>query len=620
MVNPNSDPLYFLITDGNLVIEKMLSIKKLGHKCTAISYYNLFSSLNGYHYNIRYSGGRLLTYLNHSLIDKQVRFSLHSSDIQSVVRKFQNGFNHPFRPLFSTMTESVLVQARDTSQICIGLDNAIEEHRFDDAWRLYKQHMQMEGFPRKSVLNKLLIGLAQSFDVHWLGEASNLVELLFEEGKQNQLEKQTLIYVSLIFAMHKLPIAASTILRKLVEMEEYVPVTAWSAVVAYMSWTAPGAYLAAELILEIGYMFNDNRIDPRKKSNRALLAMRPNTTVFNIALAGCLLFGTTRKAEQLLEMMPRVGVKADTTLLIIMAHIYERNGRREELRNLKRHIDEASTLSSLEFQQFYNCLLMCQLNFGDLDSASKMVLEMLRKAKEARDSLARAIVVLETVGSHKFSYQDQNNKQICSQKKSDCMQSTASIGTPRTSYEEFCSDRNFARLEAEAKEMLERLMTKLQTRVELVTSERGVLHPTERIYAKLVKGFLEAGKVKELAEFLIKAEKEDNPVSLENSAVVNVINACISHGWLDQAHDLIDEMRFAGVRIGSSVYSNLLKSYCEANRSVEITSLLRDARKAGVQLNSSCYEVLIQSRVLQKDNQGALHLFKEMKESKIFYI
>ncbi|KAL0358758.1 UNVERIFIED_CONTAM: Pentatricopeptide repeat-containing protein, mitochondrial [Sesamum angustifolium] len=117
----------------------------------------------------------------------------------------------------------------------------------------------------------------------------------------------------------------------------------------------------------------------------------------------------------------------------------------------------------------------------------------------------------------------------------------------------------------------------LQKQVELITTERGVLRPTERTYVKLIKAFLEA----------------------------------------DQAHDLLDEMRLAGIRISSSVYNSLLKAYYKENRMGEITSLVRDARKAGLQLDASSYDVLIQSRVLEKDTEGALNLFKEMKDAKI---
>lgn len=153
--------------------------------------------------------------------------------------------------------------------------------------------------------------------------------------------------------------------------------------------------------------------------------------------------------------------------------------------------------------------------------------------------------------------------------------------------------------------------------MELVTTHRGILQPTENIYVKLVKAFLEADKIKDLADFLIEAEKEDLPVSNDSSALVHVINSCISLGWLDKAYDLLDEMHLAGVRTGSAVYSSLLKAYCKANRATEVTSLLRDARKAGIQLDASSYEAMIQSRVLHDDTQGALNLFREMKDSKI---
>ncbi|XP_042482981.1 pentatricopeptide repeat-containing protein At1g03100, mitochondrial-like isoform X1 [Macadamia integrifolia] len=537
----------------------------------------------------------------------------NSLKIQTFVGNLMNGLIGLSAVSFSTMGERILVQARDPSRICAELVDALDESRFDVAWKLHQQYMQMEGLPRKSVLNKLLTCFAERQDLHWLEKAYSLVELVFEKGKPDLFEKETLIFLAFILARHRLPVPASTVLRKLVEMEEYPPVNAWSAVIANMSQTAPGAYLAAELVLEIGYLFQDNRVDPRKKSNRPLLAMKPNTTVYNIAMAGCLLFGTTRKAEQLLEVMPRVGVKADASLLIIMAHIYERNGRREELKKLKRHLDEGCSLGDVQFQQFYNCLLTCHLNFGDLVSASQIVLEMLRKAKEAQNSLSAATLVLQTAGTAKsFPLAQSSNPATL-----DGLCDPRSIEQLVPPYEEFSKERNFLLLENEAKETLDVLLEKLHTRIELVTSEGGILRPTERIYAKLVKAYLEADKVKDLAEFLNRAAKEDVPVSTGNSAVIHVINACISLGWLDQAHDLLDEMRLAGVRTGSSLYSSLLKAYCEANRPREVESVLRDARKAGIQLDSSCYEAMIQCKVLQKDTQGALYIFKEMKEAKI---
>ncbi|KAG7652885.1 Pentatricopeptide repeat [Arabidopsis suecica] len=567
---------------------------------------------------IEVTGTQSQASLQHGLAGKDVLSNARNLSVLSKLRtskRFDVWSIHR-TDAFSSISGSILLQARDPAKLNEEIQIAVDEHRCDEAWRLFEQHMQMEGFPRKSVVNNVLVCFAESLDSNWLQKGYSLVEQAYEESKQNLLEKEPLLYLSLALAKSGMAVPASTILRKLVETEEYPHVSAWSAVLAHMSLAGSGSYLSAELVLEIGYLFHNNRVDPRKKSNAPLLAMKPNTQVLNIALAGCLLFGTTRKAEQLLDMIPKIGAKADANLLVIMAHIYERNGRREELKKLQRHIDEACNLNNSQFWQFYNCLLMCHLKFGDLESASKMVLEMLRRGKVARNSLGAAILGFNTTDDDRFNTKKVSEKGSEIKEHDNPETRVVSIHN-MIPYDEFCRDRKFLKLEAEAKVVLGALLAKLHVQVKLITSERGVLQPTEEIFVKLAKAFLESGKMKELAEFLLKAEHEDSPVSSDNSMLVNVINACISLGMLDQAHDLLDEMRMAGVRTGSSVYSSLLKAYCKTNQTREVTSLLRDAQKAGIQLDSSCYEALIQSQVIQNDTHGALNVFKEMIEAKI---
>ncbi|KAF4375357.1 hypothetical protein F8388_024016 [Cannabis sativa] len=361
------------------------------------------------------------------------------------------------------MTGTVLVQAGDPAMLSVEIENSLDEHRLEDTF-------------------------AESLDVLWLEKA---------------------------FGMLSVP--ASTVMRKLVEMEQFPPVSAWSSTLAYMCQTGPGTSLAAELILEIGYLFQDSRIDPRKKSNAHLLAMKPNTTAFSIALS--------------------------------WPHIYERNGRREELRKLQRYINDAPQSKGCSIAAVLQCCFHAILKLGDLSSASKMVLEMLQKAKAARSSSAAASMVIDAIKNGG---------------KSSC-----------------------------------------------------VLVPGQLQAMKNLEAYLEAGKTKDLAEFLIKVEREDFPVSSDDSMMVHVINSCIVLGWLDQAHDLLEEIVLAGFSVSSSLYSSLLKAYCHANRAGDVAALLRDARRAGIQLDSSSYQALLQSKVVQGDTQGALHLFKEMKVAKI---
>ncbi|KAL7592285.1 hypothetical protein Lser_V15G33642 [Lactuca serriola] len=515
---------------------------------------------------------------------------------------------HPWQS-FSTIASTILVQARDPAKLSEEIQNALDEHKLNEAWNLHEQHMNMEGFPRKSVVNKLLTTSSQSLQLQYIERAYHLVEKAIEEHKQNLLEKTTLIYLSLCLAKANLPVHAATVLRKLVETQQFPPVNACSAILAHMSLTPSGAYLAAELVLEIGFLFQDGRVDPRKKINEELIAMKPNTAAVNIALGGCLLFGTNRKAEQLLDMIPRIGVKTDVIMLIMMGHVYEQNGRKEELKKLKRYIDEAHDLSNVQFREFYNCLLSCHLKFGDLESASQMVLEMLKKAKKAQDSLGVATFRFEAKKMDKCP-------QIESQESLTLTPEKTMI--PQTlDYEDFCGDRKFLKLEEEAKELLNISVMKFQNKKQLITTKHGILQPTDTVFVKLVKGFLEANKVKDLVQFLIKVEKEDSPVSLDSSPLIQVVNSCISLGWLDHAHDLLDEMRLSGFKTGSSVYSSLLKAYCKENKTQEVKSLLRDSRKCGVQLDASCYKALIESHVIDEDTQGALNLFKEMKEAKL---
>ncbi|EYU39739.1 hypothetical protein MIMGU_mgv1a020797mg [Erythranthe guttata] len=498
---------------------------------------------------------------------------------------------------------TILVQARDTGKLLEELEIAVNERRLTNAWELHEQHMRVEGFARKSTVTKLIAGLTESLDIQWLEKAYKLVENAFENHKQTLFDREILIYLSLGLSKSGLPILASTLLRKLIETEQYPPVTAWSAVIAHMSENSCGAYLAAELVLEIGYLFQDGRIDPRKKCNEPLISMKPNVTAFNIALAGCLLSDTTKKAEQLLEMIPRINMKSDATSLIIIAHIYERNGRREELKKLRRHIEEVHSVTDIQLRQFYSCLLSCHLKFGDLDSASDMVLEMLRKVKKARNSIGVANLVFETEKrGNTPPHQDSTTK-------SDEAKNPVLLRRNFLSYEDFCYDRKFSRLESEAKELLDAFVVKLQGQVELITTERGVLMPTERTYMRLVKAFLEAGKVKELVEFMIKAEKEDSPASTDNSVLVYVIHSCISLGRLDQAHDLLDEMRLAGIRTSSSVYNSLLKAYYQENRIGEEMKEAKIPRNGNQEFekivkNNSREESHLMSKLLHEIKEG----------------
>lgn len=299
---------------------------------------NQSASVTGQHNGRMYSNH----YCNHP------KFAFSNEGVSGLSLHGWVYFSPSYRYFSSAGSPTILKQARNPSMLAEELETALDERRLEDAMKGYEHFKQLEGFPRKSLVSRLINVLAGSGDSNWLEKAYAVVLSIVNERKQRQLlDQEALTQLCLSLASTQMPVPASTVLRTMVDMEEYPSVNFWTTVVTHMVKTYNGACLASEIVIEMCYFFKDGRVDPRKRSNQPLLSMKPNTEAFNIALNGSLAFGMTRKAEELLELMTRVGVKADATSIALMAQIYESNGRREELKKLKRaYIGYAKTRES----------------------------------------------------------------------------------------------------------------------------------------------------------------------------------------------------------------------------------------------------------------------------------
>jgi len=59
----------------------------------------------------------------------------------------------------------ILMQARNPAILAEELENAINEQRLEDALKGYENYKQLEDFPRKSLVNKLISVLAYAGDL-----------------------------------------------------------------------------------------------------------------------------------------------------------------------------------------------------------------------------------------------------------------------------------------------------------------------------------------------------------------------------------------------------------------------------------------------------------------------
>lgn len=142
----------------------------------------------------------------------------------------------------------------------------------------------------------------------------------------------------------------------------------------------------------------------------------------------------------------------------------------------------------------------------------------------------------------------------------------------------------------------------------------------DETYVEIVKGFMEDGRLKDLAGLIIETqelESEKQMGVVENSAGFGIINACIVLGYLDKAHSILDEMNARGASVGLGVYSSILKAYCKEQRTAEAAQLVSEIGAAGLKLDPASYDALIDASMSAQDFQSAFSLFREMREARL---
>ncbi|CAN1306300.1 Pentatricopeptide repeat-containing protein At4g17616 [Linum perenne] len=99
-----------------------------------------------------------------------------------------------------------------------------------------------------------------------------------------------------------------------------------------------------------------------------------------------------------------------------------------------------------------------------------------------------------------------------------------------------------------------------QPELELLNFRNGKIILRNRALAKLIDGCKRHGRISELSELLFSIEK-DYHVQGVPSLCSDVIEACVHVGWLETAHDILDDMEKLGATMGLTTYMTLLTAY-----------------------------------------------------------
>ncbi|KAI9089036.1 hypothetical protein K1719_029315 [Acacia pycnantha] len=227
------------------------------------------------------------------------------------------------------------------------------------------------------------------------------------------------------------------------------------------------------------------------------------------------------------------------------------NGLIDEMKELRGHIDRISTPYLPHYRQFYDCLLSLHFKFNDISAAAELVLGMNKQhdcninIKDRKHLLKPCLVA---IGSHHL--------------------------------------KNGLKIHFDPELLQKDSVLKVEGRQHLIFYRDGKLVLSNRALAKFISRYKKDGRISELSKLLLSIQKD--LCSLAGSSLCSdVIGACIQFGWLESAHDILDDMGAYGSRMGLEAYISLLSAYYKRKMHREAKVLIKQMERAGLDENLS---------------------------------
>ncbi|KAI3702402.1 hypothetical protein L6452_28140 [Arctium lappa] len=452
------------------------------------------------------------------------------------------------------------------------LEICLKNHQVDETWETYTDFKRLYGLPNDRLLRRFITELSYSPEAKYLQRACDIILFLSKE-KPNVLHLDLLSNLSLCLARAQMPIPASMILRLMIEKGNIPPSNLLGTFVLHMVKKEIGTYLASNILIQICDHFQ------RSGSNRSMHAdlIKPDTIIFNLVLDACSSYNLSFRAQQIIELMSQIGVVGDAHTIIAIARIHAINGQRDELKKFKHCVDQVTVYCARHYFQFYDSLMSLHFKFNDIDSASELILDII----SFRGTLPH---LAERKGLHKPFLIPLGSRNL----------------------------RQGLKLQVLPHLMHENSLVKLEKNDALVTHNSGKLVLSNKALAKLVIRCKRQNRIGELSKLLCRIQKEQGSVD-SNNLCSDVIDACIHVGWLETAHDIIDDIEQEGNLAGTDSYESLLTAYYEDKKHREAAALLKQIRKAGIVISDK----MSIPNVSSKRSDLITFLVQEMREGDV---
>lgn len=437
-----------------------------------------------------------------------------------------------------TNTDNVCFEGGKRMILLEKIEVALKDHQVEEAWKAYNYFKKVYGFPNHSIMRELITKMSYSSSRQWLQRACDLVFSMLEE-KSDLLQPEFLTKLSLSLSRAQMPSPASRIFRLMIEKEMPPPRNILELFFLHITRTENGTYLASNILIELC-----DHLELINAKRSTAKQTKLETVIFNVVLNSCIRFGAFFKGQQIVELMSQYGIIADAHSIVIISQIHEANGQRDELKKFKHHVDRVPPTFLHHYRQFYDNLLSLNFKFNDVDAASQLILDLYRGLGSLQSPMDRnnsGKPCLVPIGFHNL------RKGLKLQILPELLQKDSII-----------------EVEDEYKDNF------------LVLSLNGKIVLTNKGIAWVILLYKRCGRILELPKLLVRIQ-ELGPLKQENMPSM-VVGACINLGWLDIAHDILDDMESAGCRLDICSYALLLRAYYANNMTWEAEAMLKQLK------------------------------------------
>ncbi|XP_045788374.1 pentatricopeptide repeat-containing protein At4g17616 [Trifolium pratense] len=450
---------------------------------------------------------------------------------------------------------------RSTQEILLGkLKFALRNNQLQEALETFRDFRKLYGYPEVNLLNQLIVQLCYSCNHVWVRKSCDLALKIVEENF-GLIHVDTLTKLALSLARMQMASPASVVLRLMLDKGFVPSMNLLSLIVFHIVKTEIGTYLVSTYLYQVCEFYNSLK---DKKAQCAVL-LKPDTLIFNLVLDACVRFKLCLKGLCLIELMALTGTVADAHSIVIISQILEMNGLRDEMMELKCHIDGVSAAYVRHYRQFYDSLLSLHFKFNDVDAAAKLVLDM-------------------------NSSHSHNNLECRYHLQKPCF---IAVGSPNL--------KNALKIHIEPELLQKDSVLKLEGREGLVFYRGGKLVLSNRALAKLIIGYKKDSRISELSKLLLSIQGEQYSVA-GSSLSSDVIRACIKMGWLESAHDILDDLEAVESPIGRDMYMLLLSAYQKEGMQREAKALLKQMKK--INLYKELSDDAIDKHTLYEENSN----------------